>query len=463
MDIYIESSVPNLPLYILVCTDDEHYMVHEDIEICERLSWDYKPCVITQKFSHSVRIYYTFQEFGDYSFYLVHCEPQTTNIKLHLSLLNPNGNNLESSLIPAPTMFIIMAALWAVVLLVWMVVAIPQWKNMTAIHYVMLTYPVFKIIYEAYSADYFHSFQISGVVELTPWIMYRVFVIIVLLDFHFILLLLSKAWSISGNLDKSDFHLMFSMLIGLCCSLMFKYLYEEASDVTFLLASLAYIGLRVMILACIFININHTIGRFEAEMLNYNADVEQIQNRQVIVKLHKVFILFKFSLMLWVILNVAEFFCNILFFSQNDQNWVDMMNTEFIDFLLGICLGILLLPNVSLQPLFDPSLNEYGEHELTTFHATSENSPSPSQTPSSTPLQQITSTATDSNDDEDSGHVIVRSSERGNGRNRGGGGGGGGGGMNGIIGRDNEIEISNDEDDDEVELVDSRHKRRLRV
>lgn len=70
------------------------------------------------------------------------------------------------------------------------------------------------------------------------------------------------------------------------------------------MASLAYIGLRVMILACIFISIhkisankillfhldiNHTISRFESEMLNYNIDAEQMENRRVIVKLHKVF------------------------------------------------------------------------------------------------------------------------------------------------------------------------------
>ncbi len=82
------------------------------------------------------------------------------------------------------------------------------------------------------------------------FILYRVLVIIVLLDFHFILLLLSKGWSICGTLEKSDYHLIFStcfllpsatshlfillgMLVGLCCSLMFKLLYTDASDVTF--------------------------------------------------------------------------------------------------------------------------------------------------------------------------------------------------------------------------------------
>lgn len=75
-------------------------------------------------------------------------------------------------------MFVLMAALWAIVFLIWVVISAPQWKvlenyeelssnvsfnqNMTAIHYILLTYPVCKVVLCAYSAEYFHSYQVAG-------------------------------------------------------------------------------------------------------------------------------------------------------------------------------------------------------------------------------------------------------------------------------------------------------------
>jgi len=451
-------------LYILVCTEEEHFSIHEDMTICARLAdtREGQLCQVAQLFHHSVQIFYYFPDFGEYYFYLVHCFPPDTRVKIDLTLLNPSDNHLPSALIPVPTLFVIMGILWVVVLCIWLFVSLPQLQNMTIIHYVMLTYPVLKVVYAAFSVQYFYGYQITGELTLTSWVLYRLFSIVVMIDFHFILLVLSKAWSLSGSLDKSDCHVIFSLLVGLCCSMMFKLLYEEGSDVTYLLASLAYIGLRVMILACIFININHTIGRLESEMLNYNVEPEQMASRQAIVKLHKVFILLKFSLMLWVILNVVEFFCNILFFGGTDQNWVDMMNTEYIDFLLGICIGILLLPNISLQPLFDPNRNENGEQELTTFRrstarpATENSGPNPNADPNHTHAQSTHSDNDNDNDsvgEDDSNNGIII--------------------MNGRIPVHTEsrsehhegadaIEIVGDGDDDEVELVD-RRKRRIRV
>lgn len=125
---------------------------------------------------------------------------------------------------------------------------------------------------------------------------------------------------------------------------------------------------------------------------------------------------------------------------------------------------ILLLPNISLRPLFDPHTNENGEHELTTFRsANASTSTSTSPPPPSTSALSSTSsfpfpfrTAPQNRDNSDTGDSDTNDEdsadrERNNLANE-------------IVLANQEISISMDEEDnnDEVELVD-RRKRRIRV
>jgi len=147
------------------------------------------------------------------------------------------------------------------------------------------------------------------------------------------------------ELQKTDSYVVFLLMVGLSCSLMFRYLYATEHEVPLLIAELFYIAFQTAILLYIFLSITKTINVLLREMLSYNIDVQNLESRFNIIRKYRIFNSFKVIMICWVALNGMEFFGSIMFFRSSDDSWINLMTSEFLDFFLCICIGYVFKPD----------------------------------------------------------------------------------------------------------------------
>eukprot|EP01112_Ceratiomyxa_fruticulosa_P014378 TRINITY_DN4111_c0_g2_i4.p2 TRINITY_DN4111_c0_g2~~TRINITY_DN4111_c0_g2_i4.p2 ORF type:complete len:246 (-),score=37.50 TRINITY_DN4111_c0_g2_i4:41-778(-) len=118
----------------------------------------------------------------------------------------------------------------------------------------------------------------------------------------------------------------------------FRYLYIT-NNVTSLIIALALITFNVTILVYVFLTLNQTQRYLEQNMLSSNVDVQNIRRHYASIKRHRAFVVLKVILATWLILDTFAFFANLMLFGGTDENWVNLMDNEFLDFILFCAVG----------------------------------------------------------------------------------------------------------------------------
>jgi len=133
---------------------------------------------------------------------------------------------------------------------------------------------------------------------------------------------------------KSDKLYIFSILASMSMLMMFQDLYMTNNQILGLMIDLALIGFRVTIVIYVFMGVNNIIRRLESAMLSYNIDVQNIDSHYTLIKRHRIYVLLKLTLFAWMALNTVAFFTNLMMYEGSYDNWIYLMNTEFLDFTL---------------------------------------------------------------------------------------------------------------------------------
>jgi hypothetical protein len=199
---------------------------------------------------------------------------------------------------------------------------------------VMVSYPAVKMVFSWYAYHYYSYIAEYGMLAPVPWLLYFGSFIVFQIIFNFLLLVLSRGWGISRANLKSDKYYIFSILASMFIIMMFRYLYSASNQILALMIALGLIGFRVTIVVYVFMGINHTIRQLETAMFNYNIDLQNLNLHYVLIKRHKIYVLWKVIFITWLFLNAGAFFTYLMILDGDNDHWVDLMNTEFLDFIL---------------------------------------------------------------------------------------------------------------------------------
>lgn len=334
ISLFMTALPQEIPLYLVICSeaDQAKFGLQAD-EMCASLD-NGDVCMVKSSFRDQMHFGYTLQRYGYYSFNLVNCHDKPVTVNVHAILLNPRGNHLTATLVPAPTMFAIMTVLWTLVTLMWGFHVILWWRASVGLHRTMIAYPAVKIVFTWYAFHYYTYIAQHGTSSPVNFLVYMGSYIVFQMIFNFILLVLSRGWGISRANLKSDKYYIFSILASMLIIMMFRYLYSASNQILELMIELGLIGFSVTIVVYVFMGVNHTIRQLETSVFNYNIDMQNIDTHYTLIKRHKIYVLLKVTMITWLGLNTGAFFTNLMLFEGSEPNWVKLMNTEFLDFIL---------------------------------------------------------------------------------------------------------------------------------
>lgn len=298
-------------------------------------------------------------------------------------------------------------------------------------HAMMTFFPLLKLCFCTYGTYLYNVWGYSGDPSPLQSAMYQLLFVLFQIYFRLVLCLLAKGWRMVRELQKTDSYVVFLLIVGLSCSLMFRYLYVTNNEVPLLIAELFYIAFQTAILLYIFLSITKTINVLLREMLSYNIDVQNLESRFNVIRKYRIFNSYKIIMICWVALNGMEFFGSIMFFRSSDDSWINLMTSEFLDFFLCICIGYVFKPD-STNVFLDTFVPPENPNAVNNNYAPS--------TPTNITIDGIHS------DNENESNSEANRNE--NNRDSGGGG------------EEEEDSRDENEDDGEIELTDMRLIRR---
>jgi len=337
----------------LVCSEsDQSKLSFRADDVCAFLLDDGSPCQIGQVFRDQLRLYYTVPRYGYYSFNLINCFKARVLVNTQITLLNPGNNHLTSTLVPAPTLYRVMMMVWCMLLFVWCIHVMVKWKDAVGLHKIMVLFPCVKVIFTWVAAKYYQYYAEHGVELTSYWIIHWSAYIFLQSVIHLLLILLSRGWCLSKAGLKREKFVIFSLLTGLFILMGLRYLFVNGQIVSLMIA-LGLITFRVSILVYIFMGVNQTIRYLEVGMFTESTDLDL---HLILMKRHKMLISLKLIIFMWLILNAVAFFTNLIFFGA-EPNWIDMMDLEFVDFILFACLGFVFRLRDGMPNLFISSFS----------------------------------------------------------------------------------------------------------
>jgi len=283
---------------------------------------------------------------GMYYFVMLSCPAdtqQTVNYEFNYELENPNGQQLGTETLPLPTLYMVLFAIWTLLLGIWCFNWLKFRHHKIMLHHLVTLIPLLKVISVFYDAIYWDTWSKVGDVTLWSTALYFTVSVVFELIFFTTLVLMAKGWCITRNdLAVVENKSIVVTVVALVSALLF---YKILGGYYLF----ALIIMYIVILKYIFSSITYNISALKSQLILLALSYPSINpNRTSVYFKFQTFRVFQALMVSYVFLN-ALIIVIVIFFLANVP-WVEALLGETLE--LGVFCGIgylLRLRNFDLQ------------------------------------------------------------------------------------------------------------------
>jgi len=327
-----KKGIDGLNQWFLFCSSLQTASLFNYVNIDACTIVDNSSCLIATQFSSSLDIpEYIVHNYGLYYSYILNCDKNQFQAKVHLVLLNPDNENLSFAYIPHPQMFIVLLVLWALVTVLWCCNWMKFRDQSSKLQKVITLFPLSEFLYCGVAIIYWSTSSIHGIV---PSFEENIFIFFIILEetiFYIVLMLISCGWGINKDQLNVDKFIIGGVLFSLASTRILGFFVHQ---LFFLLSFL----INIIIVVLIFRFVNGNLRDLYIEMRdNPRPVLGDPTLRNPVAEKENMFKIFKVIVLSYVATIMAIALFQLLFLK--DYPWMTDLMKELLQLMTFISLG----------------------------------------------------------------------------------------------------------------------------